>query len=58
MTTISSTKCSLTHEIEYRDGHTIKCTNRNCYEAKMKDSDWCIHHHHRDECPDTRAVPQ
>jgi len=53
----SSTKCRLVHKEEIRhedcQGNKgdffVKCTNRYCYEHKLRGSNYCLRHHLRDE---------
>lgn len=43
--------CTINHNLlDIHEGFTIKCTNRMCYEPKLKNSDYCLCHHKRDEC--------
>lgn len=47
--------CDVNHqEIAFSIGddgkrYTVKCTNRLCYDFKLRDSDLCLYHHLRDE---------
>ncbi len=48
----SQQQCSLDHYVIWlREGNTVKCTNRLCYEPIIKGTDVCLLHHLRDECP-------